>query len=843
MDIKIIMKCWNWYILFKILIISILLSNSLEESAQYNKSAITTTSLLSNSVENNITNNNSSLTSYQKLLLKIAAELQNTKHLKVKKEVKINDKIKIDQDNTLQVSGSILFNKKTNELTFIDKFLDNINFTENKVLIARGRYTKTLHQIGWSKLFIETFNNCASEIQSFAAGYIEGKLTAKNILEFYKNLTGIHADEEAELKDVFKYYGKVEKSIRHKSSKEVLSKLTNELDLEYWITVAMVQAQTDGLYSGYNNELGTISPLSFEQFYFINADGEVPELMTLMKTKREMDNQNISNLKSDQVGIDTSFSFKEFKEDQSNEINYKKKNLQKNMYNKKNDKSDKGKSNIKENEKKIEKFSKEYLLKYFGESDATLLWSKLMSKSHCSALIKAMFNNNGEISEVFVGHTTWDSYSEMHRIFKVYDFNFDLFGKQKHSKIIFSSYPGTLTSTDDFYLLNSKISVLETTLEILDRELYLTSSSHAEDHVPNYIRISTANRIAETGKQWTDIFKRNNSGTYNSQWMILDFQVLDDLKFLSSGATVNGLIINNSKFTQNKYSNNNSNFNKIDSISANRLDSISDEKQEDFLSYFNQLNLNNQKVQLPLSYHTISTNKSNTKNSLFDEPSSYYKFKEKMKLNIKNESKLSKDKNSTLNKIGSKTITGFFHVLEQIPGYIQVEDMTNYLIKTSFWASYNRPFLQQIYVKSGYQEMMKKYGLVYSYYDNPRAQIFASKVMKIKDIEDVKILMQSSKGLNDSVSINSISPRFDLSTDGKLKRASGGIDTKITSYSLIKQDRVVTISGPAYKDNGKPFNWNQFLGDPHYGLPSYWNFKWNEMTFNNIKNGSINLLE
>ena len=70
---------------------------------------------------------------------------------------------------------------------------------------------------------------------------------------------------------------------------------------------------------------------------------------------------------------------------------------------------------------------------------------------------------------------------------------------------------------------------------------------------------------------------------------------------------------------------------------TNKFDLSEDEKQEDFLSYFNQLNLNNQKVQLPLSYHTISTNKSNTKNSLFDEPSSNYKFKEKMKLNIKND--------------------------------------------------------------------------------------------------------------------------------------------------------------------------------------------------------------
>ena len=658
-------------------------------------------------------------------LLMIASNLTDTKFMKVKKELQIIDKFNLLKNTKRQISGSILMDINTNELSFTTLFLKNSKYN-NKKVIARGKYTKTLNEIGWSKLFIETFNNCSSEIQSFAAGYLEGKLTSRNILEFYKNLVGIHSGEEQELKDVFKYYGEVESSIRKKTSKQFLATLTNENEIEYWITVAMVQAQTDGLYEGYNSEMKNIEALSFEQFYFINADGEVPELMTLFKTKRE--NQGGLN----NSNIDTKFSFKQ--------------------------------------REKIEKFSPEYLKMYFGESDPELLWQKLMSKSHCTAFIRPVIDYNGNLQDLFVSHTTWDSYSEMHRIFKVYDLKYDLFGKEKQSKIMFSSYPGTLTSTDDFYMLNSKITVLETTLEILDRELYLTSSAGPQNHIPNYIRISTANRIAETGREWADIFKKNNSGTYNSQWMIVDFSVLYSVS-------------QNEDFNQND-----SLFNTI--------------KHDDNL-------LNN------LNYYSFKQKLGNISDSFFNSTKS-------KAINIHDQKSLNQMKN-------------FFIVLEQIPGYIEIQDMTNILLKNQYWASYNRPYFENIYEKSGYQEMMKKYGLIYSYLDNPRAKIFANKVNQIRNIEDVKNIMQSTKDLNGDISINSVSPRFDLSSDPRLRRSSGGIDTKITSMFMIKQDKTVTISGPSYKDNGFPFSWSKFSSDPHYGLPLYWKFDWLELNYNNIK--------
>ena len=38
------------------------------------------------------------------------------------------------------------------------------------------------------------------------------------------------------------------------------------------------------------------------------------------------------------------------------------------------------------------------------------------------------------------------------------------------------------------------------------------------------IRATVANRLARTGKQWAHIFAKFNSGTYNNQWIVVDYK-------------------------------------------------------------------------------------------------------------------------------------------------------------------------------------------------------------------------------------------------------------------------------------------------------------------------------
>jgi len=142
---------------------------------------------------------------------------------------------------------------------------------------------------------------------------------------------------------------------------------------------------------------------------------------------------------------------------------------------------------------------------------------RILKSGRCSAIVKT----NGDFSELYSSHSTWFAYSAMNRIYKNYFFDLSSpFIAAK--KLSFSSYPGAIVSIDDFYILSSGITMLETTNGIFNNSLYdlVTPKSLLAWH-----RVSLANRMATTGKEWADIFSQYNSGTYNNQYMLINYNL------------------------------------------------------------------------------------------------------------------------------------------------------------------------------------------------------------------------------------------------------------------------------------------------------------------------------
>lgn len=345
-------------------------------------------------------------------------------------------------------------------------------------------------------------------------------------------------------------------------------------------------------------------------------------------------------------------------------------------------------------------------------------WHKSIS---CSALIKM----TDDKLDVFAGHTTWTSYQNMLRIYKNYDLSNGDYQTSHSSK------PGVIYSKDDFYVLphkDKKMVIMETTNGVLNSELLKLVTTQS---LLTWQRIPLTNSLATSGKSWTSIFSRHNSGTYANQWMVVDMK-----EFIQGSG-----------------------------------------------------------------------------------PSS----------------------------------TNFLWIVEVAPGIAAASDVTSVFINNgNVWPSYNIPFTESVYVETGFENAYLTYGNQYSYLNNSRAQMFARDQSSIQSFTDMQSEMRQNNYQTDPLCnddpYNAISSRKDLRTNNTSSTSastSGGIDSKITSYTRILQDITTTTlylpivsaqSGPTAHDttNQLPvFQWSTSIwkDEIHLGQPDTFDFPFIDMDF------------
>eukprot|EP01133_Synstelium_polycarpum_P006702 gene6702-7795_t len=331
---------------------------------------------------------------------------------------------------------------------------------------------------------------------------------------------------------------------------------------------------------------------------------------------------------------------------------------------------------------------------------------------HCSGLVKL----TDDLSDLYTGHTTWSSFYEMVRLFKVYTFAFSSAAGSVSATTMFSSYPASLSSIDDFYLLDTGLVVTETTNGLMNNNLYYIIMPQS---ILSWIRVIIANRMASNGLQWCNIFSLQNSGTYNNQWIVVDYN-----KFEANVAARDGLV----------------------------------------------------------------------------------------------------------------------YVLEQLPGYIEFDDVTP-IVRAGYWPSYNVPFFENVYNMSGFNET-SQYGTWFSYELAPRATIFRRDANSISSFTEFQAEMRYNNWEHDPLALgnsgNQVSSRFDLVTKPSPnnpylnKDAFGGIDSKAVSANLVAKMQVAAQSGPTH-DQQPPFSWKAGTWTyTHVGMPDFWDFAWMTMNINNM---------
>ncbi len=75
----------------------------------------------------------------------------------------------------------------------------------------------------------------------------------------------------------------------------------------------------------------------------------------------------------------------------------------------------------------------------------------------------------------------------------------------------FSSYPGLLSSTDDWFQTSRGLVVAETTNDVFNTSLY---DVVVPDSLLSWTRAVVCNALAVSGPIWADCFGQYNSGTY-----------------------------------------------------------------------------------------------------------------------------------------------------------------------------------------------------------------------------------------------------------------------------------------------------------------------------------------
>ena len=175
----------------------------------------------------------------------------------------------------------------------------------------------------------------------WAAGVLEGILTIEDINNFYINVNSDNIGN-TENGDLSEFFEKIDQHIDSQINHVDFFKNLNQTALNYWTQITLSKAQLTGVFNGYNSKAS--KKLTLTDFYFINADGQLSELLGYMSHKKK--------LKSSKETIQTQLS-----------------------------------------NKKSKKLDVENLLSNTNSLNLKDFWIKSLRKSHCSVFVKTIMDS------------------------------------------------------------------------------------------------------------------------------------------------------------------------------------------------------------------------------------------------------------------------------------------------------------------------------------------------------------------------------------------------------------------------------------------------------------------
>jgi hypothetical protein len=352
--------------------------------------------------------------------------------------------------------------------------------------------------------------------EAFASGWLEGWLTAERIYDHWFNMDRYFRTQlNASMERPMAWLRRNDAWVRRAIAKNTASTRGDEhgveeeadnnghdekiTDKQYWATVDLIVAQADGIAAGYgarsaheaaakssdnNAAASAVPPLTADDLLFLNGNGDLYDVIDMYDA---IDSGELPP-EEDDGGL---FSLKN--------------------------------PHHHNNASSASSLGPWARKKYgFDSSDAARVSRDIELQGHCSALVKVA----ADLSDVFFAHSTWDSFTAMTRIYKHLDWS-SLQGPAAPlaaPKLSHSGYPGEVASDDDFYLASSGLLVTEATLHVFDPKALLPLVQQRGQRVLSWVRVRAATALASTGEAWVEVLGREQSGTYNNAFMVVDLK-------------------------------------------------------------------------------------------------------------------------------------------------------------------------------------------------------------------------------------------------------------------------------------------------------------------------------
>jgi len=334
----------------------------------------------------------------------------------------------------------------------------------------------------------------------YAAGFLEGIASAQQIRDFQHNANGLIDDSEAKhhamgnIRALFQKEANNIVKVSNMNSGSILTESNAPAD-QWWAHARYSLLQSWGMLDAFNRQAVQVKgkAMSMVDLLILNSDGETPELEVAYDMEETLLRQSTRE--------DPEESFLQRRVEhraQHAPLTRKEVTSRRGLYKQQMD----------------------------GLNDQ--VWRKIKrATGRCSALVRL----TDKSADLMLGHTTFSDYSEMNRIFKYYDFPL---GNDVAQKIGFASYPGVAGSTDDYYVTDKGLAITETTISMLTDEPYDKLDDNGTT-VPDFMRIMMSTRMAKSGAEWVDFMKKSATGTYSSQWMVVDYNLFKPGEALKNG--------------------------------------------------------------------------------------------------------------------------------------------------------------------------------------------------------------------------------------------------------------------------------------------------------------------